>query len=516
MDAQDAPGAAPPRSLHLVGRAAARENGDICGEYVYAGLHHSRACYQKRGSATVIRYWPPMCRWVIDREGLRESDTCVAFADDVGCDHPANMELIWHVWESAACGHLPDAEVAAVDSPATLSLVGRSSQRENHSINGEYELAAVHHGRPAYRQRNGEAVMRYHRPEKRWLIGAADARGNVCSAFAEGANALFPGAPGLHWHFWEAQRCSWLPDASVRTFDSPTLLHVIGRAGGAENARINGTYRLVGAHEGRPVYAKPGTHSVIKYSAKSDRWLVDCDGLQEPSLVSRLYQWALSGDASAAGEKCSAFAEAGGSPHPGSGALQWQVWESRAGRHKPDPAVRATTAPLALQVYGRDASRENGDISGEYLLVGAHNGRPAYLKSGTTHAIRFWPPMCRWVIDREGLRNADTCVAFVDDPAEAEHPAGAGPWHVFESSRGRHLPDLALGVVVPADAPLELRTEAAPGVPGVVGPGVAKHGLAGDLLPEAKRRRPEDAWAQPGLAQPFLQHGAGPHAYAGA
>ena len=70
-----------------------------------------------------------MCRWVIDREGLRESDTCVAFADDVGCDHPANMELIWHVWESAAFGHLPDAEVAAVDSPATLSLVGRSSQR---------------------------------------------------------------------------------------------------------------------------------------------------------------------------------------------------------------------------------------------------------------------------------------------------------------------------------------------------------------------------------------------------
>ena len=87
-------------------------------------------------------------------------------------------------------------------------------------------------------------------------------------------------------------------------FDSPTLLHVIGRAWGAENARINGTYRLVGAHEGRPVYAKPGTHSVIRYSAKSDRWLIDCDGLQEPSIVSRLYQWVLNGAASAAGEIC--------------------------------------------------------------------------------------------------------------------------------------------------------------------------------------------------------------------
>ena len=90
-----------------------------------AGLHHGRVCYQKRGSVTAIRlvgrirvrgslfipswrrgflvgfsdlrgparcwravkntsrqfprsteairYWPPMCRWVIDREGLRES-----------------------------------------------------------------------------------------------------------------------------------------------------------------------------------------------------------------------------------------------------------------------------------------------------------------------------------------------------------------------------------------------------------------------------------------------------------
>lgn len=62
--------------------------------------------------------------------------------------------------------------------------------------------------------------------------------------------------------------------------------------------------------------------------------------------------------------------------------------------------------------------------------------------------------MSRWVIDREGLRHGDRCVAYVDDLGDAEHPAAlSGAWHVFESSRGLHLADAGLAVSVPADAP---------------------------------------------------------------
>ena len=110
--------------LRIFGRSTGRENSDIVGEcarwvfrdmewflmvldsqslferYIQIGAVHGRPVYRQQGSTTVIRYWsrtwweqtrdllgelnelwehcsqlrPPQKRWVIDREGLRESD----------------------------------------------------------------------------------------------------------------------------------------------------------------------------------------------------------------------------------------------------------------------------------------------------------------------------------------------------------------------------------------------------------------------------------------------------------
>lgn len=491
---------APPRVLHVVGRHGARENSDLCGEYLLEGIHGGRAAYRKKGAATAIRFAPQVGRWVIDRQGFRDSDVVVAYADNsLNSDHPGRPELIWHIWEPRAQAHVADAEVAALDAPAMISLVGRARQLENFAACGEYQIYAVHHGRPMYKQKNGDVVLRYHSPEGRWLVSGFGAKGNVCSAFADGTGASHPGFAELQWNFWESKRNAFVTDPATRTLASPALLHIIGRAPDAENGAICGTYHLAGAQEGRPMYVQPGTQKVIRYSSKSDRWLIDCDGLQEPSLMSKLYQWILSGDASAASERCSAFAPARGTLHPGTSALEWQVWEARAARHTFDPLVRGTTASLAVRVTGRESQRENGDIVGEYVLAGTHGGRPAYVKSGTRIALRFWAPARRWVIDREGLRNSDHCVAYADDPGESEHPCIPGPWYVYESSRGCHLADTMVTVSSSADAPKALRN------PGERASGAAKRAPAPQPLPAdgaADKRMRTDAGTQASTTVP--------------
>mmetsp|Transcript_51685 Transcript_51685/g.160020 ORF Transcript_51685/g.160020 Transcript_51685/m.160020 type:complete len:519 (+) Transcript_51685:80-1636(+) len=453
-----------PHSLHVVGRSPARENGDICGEYVRVDLHQGSAVYQKPGATMAISYWRPMRRWVIDREGLRESEVCVAYADDAtGCGHPGNAHLIWHVWDAAAQAHVPDTDIMAVDAPATVAFVGRDAGRENSGVNGEYELLDVRYSRPAYRHRCADTVIRYYAPEDRWLVSAAAETGNVCSAFAEAAGAPHPGLPELEWHFWEAQRGAFVPDLAARASAAPARVHVLGRCPQAENARICGTYHLAGVREGRPVYVQPGSHAVIRYSAKHDWWLIDCDGSAEPTLSSRLYQWVLNGDSTLASDRCSAYCEAQGTEHPGHSMLEWKVWDTQGGRHNFDPWVRVTTAPLALRVSGRGSARENGDIDGDYMLAGTHIGRAAYRKIGSGVAIRYWQPMRRWIVDREGLRNTDCCVAYADGAANAEHPASTGSvWHVFETSRGCHIADPRVTICVPDDAPLELPPALAP------------------------------------------------------
>lgn len=403
-----------------------------------------------------IRWWPRLSRWVIDREGVREAEVCVAYADDTrDSEHPANMELVWHIWDSVEQSHVRDMEVVSVDAPPTLTFVGHGQGHENISVNGEYELTGARHGNPLYSNRCKDLVIRYCKQENRWLLSELrEQENNNCFAYADAGNTRHPGHIELQWNFFEPDRGGFVHDPAARVLEAPSILHIIGRAAQAENARINGTYHLAGVHDGRTVYVMPGTQYVIRYSSKRDLWLIDCEGLAQPSLASRTYNWIMNSEG--ANESCCAYAQACGATNPGNASLEWQVWDTRRGRHIHDPSVRSIVAPLAVQVAGRDVHRENSDINGEYMLAGTQNGRPAYCKAGSNFAIRFFPPLGRWVIDREGLRNVDTCVAYADMP-DSQHPAKAGiVWHVFETSRGLHMADPNVSVVVPSDAPRQL------------------------------------------------------------
>jgi hypothetical protein len=465
-----------PRVVQIVGRQPGRENGDICGEYAFVGMRSGRATYLKPGTTTAIRYWAPSRRWLIDRDGVREGDICVAYADDtVGSEHPAHVEFVWKVWDSTAQSHVEDGGLLALDAPSTVSLVGRALCRENGGgcgtgVNGEYLLCGAHGGRAMYRHCGGGAVLRFHAPEGRWLLSSPEMVGACCTAFAVPGSSR-AGFGGLEWHFWESRKGVFQLDLNVHVLAAPPRVHVIGRCLGRANAQINGTYHLAGLHECRPVYIQPGTQKVIRYIESTERWIIDCEGLQEPSLLSRLYHWVLNGDAGAAEEKCTAFAQAKGAGHPGYCALEWEVWEARSGCHVPDPSVRATTAPLAVRLCGRDPAQENGDIAGDYSLVGTHQGRPAYQRAnvGTAGGMRTALRWQRghWVVDWEGLRDCDSVVAYAAPPnpaaaaaasQDAEHPVGPGLlWYVYEACRGLHMADRQISVVVPPDAPQELR-----------------------------------------------------------
>ncbi|CAJ1327127.1 unnamed protein product [Effrenium voratum] len=452
-----------PDVLHIVGRSHGRENSDICGEYLRGGTVYGRAVYRQRGSTTVIRYWrraftgspcltrelvcrPPQRRWVIDREGLRESDVCAAFAaDSRDLPHPAHPELIWCVWESRMQGHVADTEVIAVSAPRTVTIVGRAAGATD-VINGRYDLASVCHGRPAYVHSRGDLCIRYLKEEHRWII-ACLGQDNGCVAFAEAGHFQHPGHIELEWMLWEAGRGMFCADPGMRALVAPTVVRMAGRRAEAENARINGSYTLAGIMEGRPAYVQPGTHHLIRYSSRTDRWLLDTDGLVEPSLASRLYYWIFRGDLNAAGERCAAFSEASGSEHPGSSDLDWFVWESRRGNFLLDQGVCCTTAPPSLQVSGRAGWRENEFINGEYALAGTYLGRVYYQKPGTHIVIRFWPPRSCWLIDGLGLQPSDACSAFADCLADSESPADVcSSWLVYEATRGSHLADPCVAV----------------------------------------------------------------------
>jgi len=436
-----------PSTLHIFGRPFGRENSDIAGEYIHSGTAHGRPVYRQHGSATVIRYWPPLKRWLIDREGLRESDVCAAFAfESADLAHPAHAELIWYVWESAAQAHVPDAEVIAISAPRSLTIVGRAGGRENDSVNGQYNFNSVFHGRPTYVHSRGDLGIRYVKEEHRWIIAVLGQGNSCCIAFAEASMFDHPGHIELDWMFWESIYRRFCPDPQTRAVIAPTSVHMIGRPAEAENPRINGSYVLAGIMEGRPAYVQPGTRNLLRYSSRTDRWLLDPDGLMEPSLLSRLYNWIFRGDPNAAGDRCAAFSEASGSAHPGMSTLEWFVWDSRRYSFKPDPQVRCTTAPLTIQVAGRGANRENAFINGDYFLAGVDLGRAFYQKPGTPIIIRFWPQRSCWLIGR-GLQPTDACSAFADCLPESEFPGDVcSAWYVYESIRGCHFSDSAIVV----------------------------------------------------------------------
>ncbi|CAK9007850.1 unnamed protein product [Durusdinium trenchii] len=437
-----------PRVLHIFGRSSGRENSDIVGEYVQRGAVYGRPIYRQQGSTTVIRYWPPSRRWLIDREGLRESDVCVAFAaESLDLPHPAHPELIWCVWQSTAQAHVPDTEVIAVSGPRCVTIVGRAGGREKDLVNGQYHFSNVVHGRPMYIHSRGDLGLRYVKEEHRWIIVVVG-QDSYCIAFSEAAFFEDPGHIELEWMFWEPTEGRFCLDPDTRAVVAPAVVHMMGRRAEAENSRINGSYLLAGIMEGRPAYVQPGTKHLIRYSSRTDRWLLDPDGLVEPSLASRLYYWIFRGDLSAAGDRCAAFSEASGSAHPGVSLLEWFVWESRRSCFVLDQGVRCTTAPSSIQVVGRSLNRENEFINGDYILAGVCCGRVFYQRPGTQIVIRFWPSRSCWLVDGNGLQQADACSAFADCLPDSEFPGDVcSPWYVYESTRGAHFADLSVTVL---------------------------------------------------------------------
>jgi len=393
--------------------------------------------------------------------------------------------LNWQVWEPKAGQHQYDPDLASVDAIVVISFVGRAATRTNHSACGEYEIAGVHHGKPWYRQRNGEHEIRFYIPDGRWMVVDRSCTGNMCLAFADGPHQAHPGDAALVWHFFETLANNFQTDPAVKALPCPLFVHVIGRQQMACNGQINGSYEAIGAVDGRPMFLQPGTRKLLRYSAKCNRWLIQCDGPVVPSIMSKIYHWLFAGG-SVAEDRCSAFAQDVTAPHPGFCELEWHVFEDRFGEHRYDPNVRSTTAPLAVQVIGRDHTRENGSIVGEYLLCGTHGGRPAYVKPNSTIAIRYWLPMHRWIIDLQGLRMSDCCTAFVDDPGRvSEDPTRLRTWHVFSKSRGCHTADPNLVVVEAENGPRSF-----PAVDSRVL--VPKRALEPRWMeaPEAKRARP--------------------------
>jgi hypothetical protein len=449
-----------PKSLRIIGRQPTRENADICGRYLLVGSNEGYPVYQNDTNSIAIRFWKPLGRWVLDRSGIRDSDVAVAFAmGPANCFHPAHPDLIWHVWESAARAHVPDSEVVAVDAPDRLTFVGRDPTKENSVLNGTYHMACVIHGRPAYQKQQGEhggLTVRYHAPIGRWLVSFNKDIGNTsCTAFAEAGNSTHPGEFGMRWQFWEAQRKTFVLDQSAGFADAPEKVRVLGRAPNTPGAIINGTYHLASIHGSRPLYVNMDTQAVIRYSTKNDWWLIDCEGLQKPSLLSRIYQWAWSGDIESAFDRCTAYCDAHGVGHPGDMDLMWHIWDPLSEQHKLDSDVMTTAAPHSLEVSGRDAIRENAEINGRYELSGAKKGRPVYRKVGSDMALYF-SRFNKWVLDRHGVSDNGVFVAYTEDTSAAELP-GQATWHVWDNARGTFVIDPAVSI-----APLEFEKPAYP------------------------------------------------------
>ncbi|CAE7736568.1 Hagh [Symbiodinium microadriaticum] len=294
---------------------------------------------------------------------------------------------------------------------------------------GEYKLIGLHQGKVAY-QKAGKFkhAIRYWRVGDRWLIDLEGLRDvDICNAYADAQSTSYPGEIRLQWHIWDSTRQRHTLDSSLCTLVTPSVIEVVGRESPKENTAMNGSYHLVGLHAGQPAYMKTdGSGHAIRYWPREERWLIDLDGLRDTEI-------------------CNAYAEAGGTGahmHPGHLNLVWHVWETSRGRHLTDPAVRSFVAPHFVRISGRDPYKENSTINGDYELVKIVEGKPAYKKADADHVIRFWPAEERWIIDLEaGFHGGDVANSFADAKG-AENPGNSELlWYVWETSRGRHVPD---------------------------------------------------------------------------
>lgn len=349
-----------------------------------------------------------------------------------------------------------DPGIMLVDSPVTVTVVGRSKPEDSY-VNGQYHITdKLDSGRPVYvqmREDTSPIYLRYNNAEDVWMITPYEMGNDVIrAACACALGASHPGFAGLEWHFCGPQKV-WAVDPAVCALVAPIFVHVIGRDPGSANGKINGTYQLAGARDGRPIYVKPGTRSLIRYSPKHDWWLINADGLQEPSVLTRIYQWILSGDSSAAENQCSAYCKALNTEHPGHCCLEWSVWDNASGRHMPDPRVRVTDAPTWLQVAGRHPKRLHANINGDYFMFDSICGRPAYQQRAQCPLTMMWHGKCqRWVVSQD-LRG-DGCVAYCDDLDEdcPTRTQTRPVWRIYERQRGEFVTDMEVHVTEPPGA----------------------------------------------------------------
>eukprot|EP00913_Durusdinium_trenchii_P033863 g31699.t2 len=322
-------GMAVPASLRLLGRAGGLENSDICGYYVHSGWNEGHATYLQVGSHTALMFRRGC--WVIDRQGVQDSEMAVAWAKDNGALAPtASTFGPWFIWSESAQDFLADANLIAIDAPDVTFISRRSD------ISGEYHFAGLSDGSPYYA--NGDMLIRYHSEGRKWLVAGTEHKGNNCIAFAEAQDTPHPGFAFLKWHVWNGATGQWNADANCHCLAAPSVIHVLGRHAQACNARICGSYHLAGLREGRPLYLLPGKKAVIRYASETDRWLIDFEALAEPGILGRILQWALKMET---GDAFSAFADARGTFHPGHVFLEWHVWETAQSRAVLDPCERS-------------------------------------------------------------------------------------------------------------------------------------------------------------------------------
>jgi len=255
----------------------------------------------------------------------------------------------------------------------------------------------------------------------------------------------------LNWWFYCPQSQQWQPDPHVMCTDAPRVVHVLGREDHLPNARICGTYHLGHSHDGQPMYHKPGTCSVLRYSAQNHWWIIDCDYMTEPTVASRLYQWIFNGNRAQADDKCHAYAEATNSPHPGDCNLIWNVYDPRAKGHAVDTRVICTTAALKLTVASPGAdilgTDENADIFGTYDICGTCCQRPYYMMSqqvaslvASSAAYLYYRKRQGWVISRQSPADAQgAVVAFALDVGTIHQEpvkVSASSWRKYSMMRG--------------------------------------------------------------------------------
>mmetsp|Transcript_96432 Transcript_96432/g.152519 ORF Transcript_96432/g.152519 Transcript_96432/m.152519 type:complete len:517 (+) Transcript_96432:53-1603(+) len=441
-----------PTKLLFSGRTG--ENADICGEYLcLTSDKDGYPVYQNEITGIYIRYWKRLSRWIIDRSNFQETGMCVAYASAIpNRTNPASPEFMWYVWDSTIGAHVFDESAMAFDAPKSVTFVGRESTKECSAVNGKFSLVGSVHGKAAYKHDIENLIIRYNEPERRWLISQSeeDTSSNICCAWASAVDkAQHPGEI-TQWNFWEPGASRFELDPRAGLTNAPAVVHVLGRLPDAPNSNINGTYHLAGLHIGKPVYAQPGTQSIIRFSTTDNLWLIDCEGLQKPTLLSRLYQWAFMGDSERASDRCSAWAKADGSKHPGQASLQWHVWENQASQFKLDKLVLSTSAPLTILVSSRAGKSGSNCIMGEYRFVGFYSDRPVYQKHDS-QVTMYFSKSGRWVIDCFGLRDLNVCAAYLNCKDPLEHPDARNSWYIFQSSQERFIHDPAVAVVACTD-----------------------------------------------------------------